>query len=94
VNTTSALPVHPEHLTSKSDTPSTTTASPDRFFQDQSRRMAPDVDKYFTLAEMCDRYILCVLDHCEGNRSAAAQVLGIGRTTIYRYMKRLGCSKD
>lgn len=50
--------------------------------------------KYFTLAEMCDNYVLCILDRCGGNRVAAAQVLGIGRTTIYRHLKRLGFDRE
>jgi predicted DNA-binding transcriptional regulator AlpA len=28
-----------------------------------------------------------VLDMCQGNRLRAAQVLGIGRTSLYRYLK-------
>jgi DNA-binding NtrC family response regulator len=28
-----------------------------------------------------------VLDICQGNRLRAAQVLGIGRTSLYRYLK-------
>jgi len=35
VNTTSALPVHPERLTAKSDTPSKTTVLPNRIRQDR-----------------------------------------------------------
>jgi transcriptional regulator with PAS, ATPase and Fis domain len=28
-----------------------------------------------------------ILDMCQGNRLRAAQVLGIGRTSLYRYLK-------
>ena len=33
-------------------------------------------------------HIQRVLDMCQGNRLRAAQVLGIGRTSLYRYLKR------
>jgi len=38
-------------------------------------------------------HIQRVLQMCEGNRVRAAQVLGIGRTSLYRYLKRAGKSK-
>jgi transcriptional regulator of acetoin/glycerol metabolism len=28
---------------------------------------------------------------CNGNRLRAAQILGLGRTSLYRYLKRNGC---
>jgi transcriptional regulator of acetoin/glycerol metabolism len=31
-----------------------------------------------------------VLQMCNGNRLRAAQILGIGRTSLYRYLKRDG----
>ena len=34
--------------------------------------------------------ILDAIRVCGGNRSAAAQYLGIGRKTLYRYMEKLG----
>jgi transcriptional regulator of acetoin/glycerol metabolism len=33
-------------------------------------------------------HIQRVLDMCQGNRLRAAQILGIGRTSLYRYLKR------
>ena len=101
MNRTTALQAHPlpnSNLAAKSDTPSKTTASHNQFHQDHPRRMAPNVDstevKYFTLAEMRDRYILCILDYCGGNREATARVLGIGRTSLYRYLKDLDCKNE
>ena len=39
------------------------------------------------LDEICDIYILQVLDLCDGNRVRAAKILGIGRTSLYRYLR-------
>jgi ActR/RegA family two-component response regulator len=33
-------------------------------------------------------HIQRVLDLCKGNRVRTAQVLGIGRTSLYRFLKR------
>jgi transcriptional regulator of acetoin/glycerol metabolism len=41
------------------------------------------------LDEMCDWYIQCTLQCFGGNREATARALGIGRTTLYRYLKKL-----
>jgi len=35
-------------------------------------------------------HIQRVLELCQGNRLRAAQILGIGRTSLYRYLKRDG----
>jgi DNA-binding NtrC family response regulator len=40
-----------------------------------------------SLGEMRKTHIHRVLDMCQGNRLRAAQVLGIGRTSLYRYLK-------
>lgn len=44
-------------------------------------------DVFLPLEEMERRYIRKALDHCEGNRTQAAQVLGISRKTLYRKLK-------
>jgi DNA-binding NtrC family response regulator len=43
-----------------------------------------------SLEEVRKIHIQRVLDMCQGNRLRAAQVLGIGRTSLYRYLKRDG----
>ncbi|MEZ4469008.1 MAG: helix-turn-helix domain-containing protein [bacterium] len=40
-----------------------------------------------TLEEVEQAYIQHVLARCDGNRSAAARVLGIGRNTLIRKLK-------
>ncbi len=44
------------------------------------------------LEEIRREHIQRVLSLCKGNRVRAAQVLGIGRTSLYRYLKREGKS--
>jgi DNA-binding NtrC family response regulator len=41
-----------------------------------------------SLEDMRDAHIERVLQMCQGNRLRAAQVLGIGRTSLYRYLKK------
>ena len=43
-----------------------------------------------SLDEVCAQHIQKVLEVCKGNRLRAAQILGIGRTSLYRYLKRDG----
>jgi transcriptional regulator of acetoin/glycerol metabolism len=40
------------------------------------------------LEEIRRQHIRRVLDACQGNRVRAAQLLGIGRTSLYRFLKR------
>ncbi len=42
---------------------------------------------FLTLVEMEKRHIRTILNHLEGNRTHAAQVLGISRKTLYRKLK-------
>ena len=46
--------------------------------------------KPFSLEEVRKAHIQRVLEMCRGNRLRAAQFLGIGRTSLYRYLKRDG----
>jgi DNA-binding NtrC family response regulator len=43
-----------------------------------------------TLDEVRKHHIQKVLQMCNGNRLHAAQILGIGPTSLYRYLKRDG----
>jgi transcriptional regulator of acetoin/glycerol metabolism len=45
------------------------------------------------LEEVRGLHIQRVLEMCKGNRVRAAQILGIGRTSLYRYLKRAGKPK-
>jgi transcriptional regulator of acetoin/glycerol metabolism len=42
------------------------------------------------LAELEKRAILSALEHTKGDRTVAAALLGIGRTTLYRKLKEYG----
>jgi DNA-binding protein Fis len=46
--------------------------------------------KPLSLDDVRKLHIRRVLDLCQGNRLKAAQFLGIGRTSLYRYLKRDG----
>jgi DNA-binding NtrC family response regulator len=52
-----------------------------------ARAAAGDDWRPLSLEEMRKVHIHRVLDMCQGNRLRAAQVLGIGRTSLYRYLK-------
>jgi DNA-binding NtrC family response regulator len=45
--------------------------------------------KQLSLDELCTLHILRVLEMCGGDRVQAARMLGIGRTTIYRYLNQI-----
>ena len=49
---------------------------------------AADSWRPLPLEEVRRQHIRRVLDACEGNRVRAAQMLGIGRTSLYRFLKR------
>ena len=49
-----------------------------------------EVWKPLFLDDVRDLHIRRVLRFCQGDRARAAQVLGIGKTTIYRYIKQFG----
>lgn len=49
---------------------------------------AGDTWRPLPLVEVRRQHIRRVLESCEGNRVRAAQLLGIGRTSLYRFLKR------
>jgi DNA-binding protein Fis len=49
---------------------------------------APCHSPQLSLAEVDRIHILRVLELCGGNRLRAAKVLGIGKTTLYRFLQR------
>src|SRR5262249_21002582 len=52
-----------------------------------SRPGASLIDDRPSLAELERRYVQLVLSETDGNKSRAAEVLGIDRRTIYRYLE-------
>lgn len=48
-----------------------------------------DDDELLTLHEVQERHLLKVLVHAEGNKARAAQILGIGRATVYEMLARI-----
>lgn len=65
-------------------------------FLEQSRLKMQEKNGAVTLkdwTDLAESYrITQVLHECNGNRSAAARVLGIGRRTLYAKMDKLGIS--
>ena len=47
-----------------------------------------------SLAEVEHRHVMKVLKACDGNRARAAEVLGIGRATLYRFIAREGAREE
>src|ERR1700676_1303739 len=52
------------------------------------RASAEDSWRPLPLEEIRRQHIRRVLDACDGNRVRTAQLLGIGRTSLYRFLKR------
>jgi DNA-binding NtrC family response regulator len=95
MNTTEVLPTRfrpDSNLAAESDTPSNTQDRPNSPHQDHPPTMLLRVDsspvKLLTLRELCDWYIERVLIQCGGKRKDTARALGIGRTSLYRYLKK------
>jgi DNA-binding NtrC family response regulator len=60
--------------------------------QKPSAQSGPSQDSWrpLPLNEVRRQHIRRVLEMCQGNRVRAAQLLGIGRTSLYRFLKRSG----
>ncbi len=63
---------------------------PEHLQQRNSGAAEGDDWRALSLGELRKVHIQRVLDTCKGNRLRAAQILGIGRTSLYRYLKRDG----
>jgi DNA-binding NtrC family response regulator len=61
---------------------------PEHLQRRRPRSGEPDEWRPLSLDEVRKVHIQRVLHMCQGNRLRAAQVLGIGRTSLYRYLKR------
>jgi len=63
---------------------------PEQLQHREGRTAEGDDWKPLSLDEVRKLHIQRVLEMCQGNRLRAAQFLGIGRTSLYRYLKRDG----
>ncbi|MGA2097849.1 MAG: sigma-54 dependent transcriptional regulator [Candidatus Acidiferrum sp.] len=63
---------------------------PEHLHHRGSRRPEDEDWRPLSLDEVRKLHIQRVLELCQGNRLRAAQILGIGRTSLYRYLKRDG----
>jgi DNA-binding NtrC family response regulator len=63
---------------------------PELFQKPMGSASAGDAWRPLSLEDVRRLHIQRVLEMCEGNRVRASQVLGIGRTSLYRYLKRAG----
>jgi two-component system response regulator HydG len=66
---------------------------PEKIRDYRKQRVAVSLDdpsELLTLEEMERRYIVQVLAACNGNRSQAAQILGLNRKTLYRKLLAYG----
>jgi DNA-binding NtrC family response regulator len=63
---------------------------PEHLQQRGARGTEGDDWRPLSLDEVRKVHIQRVLELCQGNRLRAAQILGIGRTSLYRYLKRDG----
>jgi DNA-binding NtrC family response regulator len=61
---------------------------PEQLQRHGPRGGAQDDWRPLSLEDVRKVHIQRVLDMCQGNRLRAAQILGIGRTSLYRYLKR------
>lgn len=63
---------------------------PERLHYSSPRGVLVDEWRPLSLEEIRKVHIHKVLEMCQGNRLRAAQILGIGRTSLYRYLKEEG----
>jgi transcriptional regulator with PAS, ATPase and Fis domain len=63
---------------------------PDHLQHHNPQKASGDDWRPLSLDDVRKLHIQRVLELCQGNRLRAAQILGIGRTSLYRYLKRDG----
>jgi transcriptional regulator of acetoin/glycerol metabolism len=63
---------------------------PEQLQHRSANSLATNDWKPLSLEDVQKVHIQRVLEMCQGNRLRAAQFLGIGRTSLYRYLKRDG----
>jgi DNA-binding NtrC family response regulator len=66
---------------------------PERIFSAPIGQSASD-EAFFSLEEMQRRHVIRVLDQVGGNKARAAEILGIGRATIYHMLSRMKVEKQ
>jgi len=66
---------------------------PDRI-RIQSSDHSPNDEALFSLEELQRRHVLRVLERVGGNKARAAEILGVGRATIYQLLSRMKLEKQ
>jgi DNA-binding NtrC family response regulator len=66
---------------------------PDRI-RVQSSDHSPNDEALFSLEELQRRHVLRVLERVGGNKARAAEILGVGRATIYQLLSRMKLEKQ
>jgi transcriptional regulator of acetoin/glycerol metabolism len=63
-------------------------------FAQQAVHTLPDAQGDLpSLVQREEEYIRYVLEHCDGNRTRAAQILGIDRVSLWRKLKKYGLAE-
>lgn len=66
---------------------------PDRI-RIQSSEQSPNDEALFSLEELQRRHVMRVLERVGGNKARAAEILGVGRATIYQLLSRMKLEKQ
>jgi len=66
---------------------------PDRI-RIQSSEQSPNDEALFSLEELQRRHVIRVLERVGGNKARAAEILGVGRATIYQLLSRMKLEKQ
>ena len=60
----------------------------------QSSEQSPNDEALFSLEELQRRHVMRVLERVGGNKARAAEILGVGRATIYQLLSRMKLEKQ